>query len=228
MSNPNTMNQRISLTTAVLVAALAGAGGFALGRSTTSPPAHAEQPIQAAPIEPMNDMSGGGGGGSDLPPGHPNIGSTDKNDLPPAGEATITWTAPPRWKSVPNPSTMRLATYKIPHAPRDSEDPELAISQVGGDVEANIERWVGQFDEQGQKTAKKDSKTVKGLKVTFVQIEGNFSGGMGASAGKGYALLGAIVETPGMPHFFKMTGPAASVKGARAELEQMIDSIKPK
>jgi hypothetical protein len=239
-----TMNQRISITTAILVAALAGAGGFALGRSTSSPPAHAE-PISAAPIEPMNDMAGGGGG-NDLPPGHPNVGNTmgggsmggghagmgssmgSGGDLPPAGEATITWTAPARWKSVPNPSTMRLATYKIPHAPSDTEDPELSVTQVGGGVDANIDRWIGQFDEQGQKTAKKNTKTVKGLPVTFVQLEGTFSGGMGAGGGKGYALLGAIVETPGMPHFFKMTGPAASVKAARAELEQMIDTINPK
>ena len=43
----------------------------------------------------------------------------------------------------------------------------------------------------------------------------------------GWALLGAIVETAGMPHFFKMTGPAKSVKAARTELEGMIDTIAP-
>jgi hypothetical protein len=38
----------------------------------------------------------------------------------------------------------------------------------------------------------------------------------------GWALLGAVVATPGMPHFFKLTGPAKSVKAARAEFDQLV------
>src|SRR6266542_1604659 len=101
---------------------------------------YAESSIVATP-EPLTDMPQVP---TDLPPGHPNIGSG--GNLPPAGEATITWTAPARWKSVSNPSAMRLATFKIPHAASDSEDPELSVTQVGGGVDANIDRWIGQFD----------------------------------------------------------------------------------
>ncbi len=169
--------------------------------------------------------------GTELPPGHPAVGDMQDNaGLAPAGEATIAWTAPARWKSAKSPSAMRLATFKIPHAPGDAEDAELSVTQVGGDVDANIERWIGQFDAEGQKTAKRNTKMVHGMKVTFVQIEGTFSGGMGKAAGSqsGFALLGAILETSPMPHFFKLTGPAKTVKAARPELEAMIDSITPK
>src|SRR5260221_343164 len=154
----------------------------------------------------------------------------DEGDLvvPHVGSATIKWTAPARWQSVPNPSAMRLATFKIPHAAGDTEDAELSVTQVGGSVDSNIERWIGQFDAAGQKTAKKATKTVKGWKVTFVEIEGSFSGGMGGGGPQnGWGLEGAIVETPGMPHFFKMTGPAKTVKAARAELEGLVDTIAP-
>jgi hypothetical protein len=41
-------------------------------------------------------------------------------------------------------------------------------------------------------------------------------------------MLGAIVETQGMPHFVKMTGPVKSVKAARAELDELLASITPK
>jgi len=209
------VTHRISVTTAVLLAALASAVAFALGRVTSSEPAHADSRIvqqepMPMPMEGVNDMQ--------------------ENDLPAAGEATIAWTAPPRWMSVPNPSSMRLATFKIPRVSGDEGDPELSVTQVGGDVDSNIDRWIGQFDEAAQKTAQRSTKTVRGMKVTFVEIEGAFSGGMGPSKGvqKGWALLGAIVETSPMPHFFKLTGPAKSVKAARAELEGMIDTITPR
>jgi hypothetical protein len=65
------------------------------------------------------------------------------------------------------------------------------------------------------------------LDVTVVEAQGTYSGGMAkdASSGSGYALLGAIVSTPGMPHFFKLTGPARSVLAARTEFDQMIANL---
>ena len=222
------MNQRVSMANAALVCVLTGAAGFALGRGTAQPTAPAV-PVAAAPDPHITDPDPHTG--TDLPPGHPKVeGTTVENngDLPPVGSPEISWTAPARWKSVPNPSAMRLATYKIPHAAGDADDPELSVTQVGGSVDSNIERWIGQFDAAGQKSAKRTTKTVKAWKVTIVEIEGAFSGGMGGGGPQnGWALLGAIVETPGMPHFFKMTGPAKSVKGARKELEDMIDTIAP-
>ena len=42
----------------------------------------------------------------------------------------------------------------------------------------------------------------------------------------GYALLGAIVETPGGPYFFKLTGPKATVAGAKATFYKLLDSLR--
>jgi len=41
-----------------------------------------------------------------------------------------------------------------------------------------------------------------------------------------YALLGAIVETPGGPWFFKMTGPRATVEAARRGFDDLVDSFQ--
>ena len=38
-------------------------------------------------------------------------------------------------------------------------------------------------------------------------------------------MLDAIVQTEGMRHFFKLTGPVKSVKAARAELDELLGSI---
>lgn len=122
---------------------------------------------------------------------------------------------------------MRLATYRIPHAPGDAEDPEVSVMQAGGTVDANAKRWIEQFDAEGQKTAKRSTRKVNGLEVTIVEVDGKYSGGMGAGAREqeNWSLVGVIVATPGMPHFFKVTGPTKSVKAARAEVDELIGSL---
>jgi hypothetical protein len=120
---------------------------------------------------------------------------------------------------------MRLATYRVPRAAGDTEDAELSVTQAGGSVGANADRWVGQFDAASQKTAKRSTRNVGTLTVTLVEVQGKFEGGMGKDGGAGWALLGAIVETPGMPHFFKLTGPAKTVLAAHAEFDGMIGTL---
>lgn len=124
---------------------------------------------------------------------------------------------------------MRLATYRVPRADGDKDDAELSVTQAGGSVDANVERWIGQFDAEGQKTAKRTTRKVGSLDVTIVEVQGTYSGGMGKApaAGEKWALLGAIVGTPGMPHFFKLTGPAKTVLAARGELDALVSSVKP-
>ena len=172
--------------------------------------------------------------GAGLPAGHPHVDPMDPaaaqmapTDLPAAAPSSLEWKAPARWQVAPNPSSMRLATYRVPRAAGDAEDAELAISQAGGSVEANAVRWIGQFDAAGQKTAKRSTLKVGALEIAIVEAQGNYSDGMGAEprSGSDRALLGAIVSTRGMPHFFKLTGPARSVLAARTEFNAMIASL---
>jgi hypothetical protein len=144
------------------------------------------------------------------------------------GEAK--WTAPSRWESKPA-SGMRAATYLIPAASGDSEGAECAVfKNIGGGVQANIDRWVGQFE----KTAgapKQKQETINGFPVTTVDLTGTFKGGgpmMGQSSGpkSNYRLLGAIVETPEGEVFFKLTGPAKTVAAAQSEFQSMLKSLK--
>jgi hypothetical protein len=125
---------------------------------------------------------------------------------------------------------MRAATYLIPAAAGDSEGAECAVFlNIGGGVQANIDRWVGQFQTDGAPKQKKE--TINGLDVTTVDVSGTFKGGgqmMGQSSGPkaGYRLLGAIVETPQGEVFFKLTGPAKTVAAAQNEFQAMLKSLK--
>ena len=219
---------RVRLSSSIAIAVLVGAGAFAAGRSMTSTVVVHEQ----APAVPVTDEIGTPPAATEtaLPPGHPVI---DPASAPPPAEApetTLTWKVPTRWQTAANPSSMRIATYHVPHAPGDEADADVSVTQAGGTVQANIDRWIGQFGPEAKKTAKQTTRTIAGFEVTVVEVEGAYNGGMSdskAPAGKA-ALLGAIVATPGMPHFFKITGPAKTVTSARAELDALLASISSK
>jgi hypothetical protein len=103
--------------------------------------------------------------------------------------------------------------------------------QAGGTVDANVTRWIGQFDSEGQKTAKKSTRKVGAFTITIVEVRGTFSGGMGKPPSTSeWALLGAIVtsEAEDAPYFFKLVGPAKSVVAARAEVDSMLGSLAPR
>jgi hypothetical protein len=151
--------------------------------------------------------------------------------------AGVAWSLPARWK-VTGERPMRIATYAIPSGAAASTGGETAEAECavfhfgsgqGGDVRANIDRWVGQFENPS--TPVEGEKEVDGMKVITVTTTGTYlapSGPMMQSQGKlaNYMLLGAIVEGPGGSVFFKLTGPSATVEGAKAEFDALLGSIR--
>ncbi len=134
---------------------------------------------------------------------------------------------------------MRAATYRVPAAASDSEGGECAVFYFGpgqgGDVNANLQRWFGQFEQPSGKSseqaAKTSKQTISGLSVTTVDLSGTYL----ASAGPmspvkerrpGYRLLGAIVAAPEGNVFFKFTGPAKTVAAAADEFQAMLKSLR--
>jgi hypothetical protein len=204
--------------TVVLLAAV-GVGFF----HSDPVPAGAERPPPPAVAAVPKDTP--------LPPNHPPIGLGDgphgaSGMMAPAADdaPAISWTAPPGWTPAPNPNAMRIATY------HPSADTDVSVARAGGATDANIQRWVGQFDDAGPD--KHTERTVRGLVVKMVEVSGTYSGaGMMTNAPSephpGWALVGAVVETPGVHYFFKMVGPIDQVRAARASFDVMIASISP-
>lgn len=146
--------------------------------------------------------------------------------------AGVQWSVPKPW-SEQGAREMRAATYTIPAAEGDSEPAECAVfyfgGQQGGSVDANINRWVGQFEASAPPA--RSEREVNGMKVTLVQVAGTFlapGGPMMQSQGKkdNYRLLGAIVEGPQGSVFFKLTGPAKTVGACEPEFNAMVSSLK--
>jgi len=150
----------------------------------------------------------------------------------------LTWTAPAGWEAQ-GARPMRVATYQIPPAKGDTDPAELALfyfgSGQGGAVDANVKRWLSQFQKSDgapvtDKDARTKKETVNGLAVTTVDVKGTYTGGgpmMGPSTPKpGYRLLGAIVEGPEGPLFLKLTGPERTVASAEKGFRKMLESMK--
>jgi hypothetical protein len=150
--------------------------------------------------------------------------------------AGIRWIAPPAWKNE-GARPMRVASYAVPKAPGDQEPGECVAyyfgPSQGGSVDANVLRWKGQFlgsDGQVSKSSKVSERTVNGLKVTLMDISGEYTGMGGPMAQNatkmpGYRLLGAIAQAPEGLVFFKFTGPAKTVQANEAAFQKMIASL---
>jgi hypothetical protein len=153
-----------------------------------------------------------------------------------ADDRKVTWSDPPGWTRLPQSSPMRLATYRVPHAASDKDDGELAVFHFGGgqggDVEANLKRWEGQFADTKKGDAKRTDRTVNGLKAHVLEIDrGTYTAmammpGQTSSPKNDYAMLASVVETPVGPFFFKLTGPSKTIQGQKDAYMTLLDSVK--
>ena len=145
----------------------------------------------------------------------------------------FTFKRPPAWKWVSvGANGMRKAQLRVDGEGGQSADVVFFTfgAGQGGGVNANVSRWVGQFD-QGNGAAVtpvEETAEIKGTKITRVRVDhGTFNSGMPGgptTPQTDYGLYGAILESKDGDVFIKLTGPAALVRAAAADFEAMIQS----
>jgi len=188
------------------------------------------------------DMSGGGGedphAGVDVGGGMG--GGGPKSPVQMEGDKAVVGplllAVPKGWSNQPA-GGMRKAQWEIAGG-KGAGPASLVVFFFGsggaGGVEANLERWHGQFEaEAGGKpvTPKTEKKKVGGMAVTTTEVTGRYVASMSPGASEkndetGWMLLGAILETPMGPYYFKLTGPKATVSAARKDFRALIDTAQ--
>ena len=160
----------------------------------------------------------------------------------PDGRAVLgpfTFAVPNDWTAKPVTSGMRAAQFEL--ATKPGEQAELVVYYFGtsgaGGVDANLERWLGQFKQPDGKptkdVAKIETTKVAGQDATLVSVTGRYStsqmpgGPPPVDVAEG-AMIGAIVSSPSGPYYFKLTGPKAAVDAHAARFKALLDSMKPK
>jgi gluconolactonase len=132
----------------------------------------------------------------------------------------LTLQIPEDWKTQPNSSNLRLATYHIPAVKDDKEPAELTIYNFGGGgggVADNISRWVAQFASEGR-----ESKVTQGMagenEYYYADISGTYNKPVGppilrkTAPAPGYRMHAVIlvIKDKGV-YYLKMAGPDATV-----------------
>lgn len=124
---------------------------------------------------------------------------------------------------------MRAAQLKVEEGDKTAEVIFFVFpAGVGGGVQANIDRWLGMFQEGKDKINAKTEKVSKAHgDIDYVQAEGTYLSGMPGgpkTPQPGTMLQGAILEGPSSNIFIRMTGPAALVKKHQQEFRSMVES----
>ena len=152
---------------------------------------------------------------------------------------TLQFTAPPTWKPRPSTSPMRVAEFVVPRAADDSEDAETIVyffGGSGGSVDANIDRWVGQFQTEsgGPVPAPKRITSANGpLTTTAIDVSGTYVAQVRPGSAErfnkpNFRMWAAVVETPKGPYFVKLTGPARTVTQAltNGDVDSFVKSLR--
>src|SRR6476660_5426391 len=106
------------------------------------------------------------------------LGWTSADDKQTMKLGPVTMVAPKDWTA--KDPAVRIITYEFaaPRAKDDKEDGRFLVMSAGGTVEANIDRWYGQFtqDDGGdtKKRSKVEKKKVAGQVVHLVDISGTY------------------------------------------------------
>ncbi|MGI9014945.1 MAG: hypothetical protein ACR2GY_11950 [Phycisphaerales bacterium] len=153
------------------------------------------------------------------------------------GVAEFSWllaTLPPEWESQTPSSSMRVLQMRVPAGddqPAAGDATLVAFGGIGGSVDANIQRWVGQFTAEDGSAVEPNIETrnINGLAVTIATLTGTYDGGaMSATdSGTGRTMIQAIVVRPdGEQIFIRLLGPTATVLAHRDAFDAMLSSLE--
>jgi hypothetical protein len=214
---------------------------------SVSPPG----PGAVAPVNPQGDSSAHQGAGGDPHAGAGSAAGVPSGAIPDKTAPTtldkradgrlvlgpFTVIAPKEWVAKPVTSSMRAAIFILSAKP--NEEAELIVYYFGeggaGTVEQNLDRWVDQFQQPDGKPAKSVAKIEKakfaGQDATLVSVSGKYnamamSGAPASGEKPNQALLGAIVESPSGPYYFKLVGAKKTIDAHAKRFRSMLTSLQ--
>ncbi|MBE7488651.1 hypothetical protein HS121_10385 [bacterium] len=143
---------------------------------------------------------------------------------------------PEEWQSKQPTSMMRIYQVNIPPVEGDTSEGEIAFfAPIGGSIQDNIDRWIGQFSQPDGSDPKSKAvvEDIKGDKypIKLVSVPGTMLAssmpGMPPMPEKtGYMMLGAIIETPSGPWYIKGTGPEKTMAAAKEKFLTLCRSVQ--
>ena len=134
----------------------------------------------------------------------------------------IRFDVPTAWDEQPE-SDFYEAKYMIAS---DEGEMMLTLTTMGGGIEANLERWVGQFQLDSGDRPRRDTLSVDGEKSQWLDVRGTFRSQVGDRPGphQDWRLLGVAIPMSRRPFLLKLVGPRAAVSSFEAEFRSFVRS----
>lgn len=149
------------------------------------------------------------------------VAASGKTKIVKAGGITLT--VPEAWKEKEPSSNFRAAEIEVPAAGDDKSPGEFVVFNFGagggGGVQANVDRWIGQFDSEGRKVKVWKGKASPG-EYTLVELTGTYKKPIGppiqmkSKPMPGWRVLGVVLQAEGGPYFIKLDGPDKTINAA--------------
>ena len=157
-------------------------------------------------------------------------GPTDDSSI--ARCAGLQFDKPALWGWITPTMRFRTLQYTVPG--QDGEPAADLIFSVfgsgdGGPVDANIDRWAGQFRGLDGTPPREERSTIEvdGMTVKRIELEGSYAG-MGAAAPRpGWAQLGVIIQAPGRNVYIRLLGPSPTVLANKDAFDSLVRSARP-
>ena len=147
------------------------------------------------------------------------------------GEATtreyagISFDIPGAWDELPN-QTMVDSKY-IVHT--EHGDMEMTLTSMGGGIEANLNRWVGQVGQDPGDEPTWSTVDVGGVESRMVDVRGSFNSRLPGQSGsqENWRLIGVAVPLP-RDFFVKLVGPREAIAEFQDDLTAFLKTAKVK
>lgn len=150
--------------------------------------------------------------------------------------------APGEWERKRPGNRIIEHEFAAPAVEGDQQAGRLTIMGAGGSVDANIQRWIGQFTQKDGSSsadaAKTEKKKIAGMEVHLVDISGTYldqPGGPFAGGKKierpDYRMLAAIIVSGDQNignYFLKFYGPEKTIKANADAFHKMVETLKKK
>ena len=124
---------------------------------------------------------------------------------------------PSTWKKEATSSSMRAGQFSIQEGDQKIEYIIYYFGGGGGSVDANINRWIGQFQAEGRSHDRTEGDSKNG-KYHLVDIQGTFNKSVGPPMmGKttpvpGSRVMAAVIQTEKGYYFIKFIGTQSNIK----------------
>ncbi|MEQ8787349.1 MAG: hypothetical protein RIC55_13670 [Pirellulaceae bacterium] len=148
----------------------------------------------------------------------------------------VTLQVPASWKEVEPSSSFRKAQFSIPAVEGDDMPAEMAVFSFGGSaggVDANVKRWIDQFEPKGRKAEVVMGDAMVG-KYVLADLSGTYNMPVGppiqrqTKAMPGSRVLAVILAAGEEVYFLKLSGPDKTVAAQADALRKSFGADKSK